>query len=78
MGFGDVSFRSNIWALGSEENLQPSEEEVLLGRDVQRCRVIWVIGEDDLYQSTACYQWYHESCMLSLLLTPFLIYNILP
>ena len=30
--------------------------------------VIWIIGQDGIYQCTACSQWYHKSCMLSLLL----------
>ena len=30
------------------------------------CRGIWVIGQDDMYQCSACSKWYHESCMLSL------------
>ena len=47
------------------------------GREVESiyclCRGIWVIGEDDMYQCSACSQWYHESCMLSL--SPAHIFN---
>ena len=47
------------------------------GREVDSiyclCRGIWVVGEDDMYQCSACSQWYHESCMLSL--SPAHIFN---
>ena len=40
------------------------------GREVESiyclCRGIWVIGEDDVHQCSACSEWYHERCMLSL------------
>ena len=42
----------------------------VVGREVENiyclCRGIWVVGEDDMYQCSACSEWYHESCMLSL------------
>ena len=47
------------------------------GREVESiyclCRGIWVIGEDDMYRCSACSQWYHESCRLSL--SPAHIFN---
>ena len=40
------------------------------GREVESiyclCRGIWMIGEDDVHQCSACSEWYHERCMLSL------------
>ena len=45
----------------------------VIGRELESvycvCRGIWVVGEDDMYQCTACLEWYHESCMVSLNLT---------
>ena len=45
----------------------------VIGRELESvycvCRGIWVVGEDDMYQCTACLEWYHESCIVSLNLT---------
>ena len=45
----------------------------VVGRELEAlycvCRGIWVVGEDDMYQCSACSDWYHESCMVSLSLT---------
>ena len=42
----------------------------VVGREVENiyclCRGIWVVGEDDMYQCNVCFEWYHQSCMLSL------------